>query len=175
MCSTRIVVLVLVSMVAGNAAHAQLALGPKDGAGLLDYCRAEEIVRQPPQTRALLSQSRYEEVLNKYYWCLGYVEARMDAATQAQATLEVASQSGVSLSGPSHESQVFTAMLQMACFPATAEPNSVIIALNRWLSEHPNRLHESIAALTGEAFQNMFPCRKVSPKNEEKTTPPVKK
>ena len=171
---TRILMLVLISILAASAAHAQLAEGPTDGAGLLDYCSAVDMVKQPQQTRALLSQSVYEEMLNKYYWCLGFVEARMDAAIQAQVMLEVASRSGVSLSGPSRESQLFTAMLKMACFSPAPAHNDVIMALNRWLSAHPNRLHESTAALTGEAFQSIFPCRKESLKNEEKTAPPVK-
>jgi len=140
----------------------------------LDYCRAEEIVRQPAETRQVFSPSVYQEALNKYYWCLGYVEARMDAALQAHAALDVARQFGVALSGPDQEKQVLLAKLKMACPPSYAPPNSVIVALCRWLSEHPDRLHKPTSLVAMDAFESLFPCDKASPEREPKTTSPAK-
>jgi Rap1a immunity proteins len=168
----RIAVFFLVSSLAGSVAHAQLLEGPSDGAGLLDYCQAVEIVKQPPETRRLLSEKQYQEMLSKYHWCLGYVEAIMDAAFQMHVTFEVADQLGITLSGPVHDTRKVEARLQMACFPAYAYPDGLISVLNRWLTEHPKRLHEPRSVLTIEAFGGRFPCDKASPNTDQKTTPP---
>jgi hypothetical protein len=129
MFSLRIAIISLFFLTAGHVADAQLAEGPVDGIGLLDYCRSVEIVAQQSQTRKILPEKVYQETLNKYYWCLGYVEAIKDAAFNARATLQVADKFGVTLSGPAHEKQEASAMLQVACFP-TAPLNDFIIVLN---------------------------------------------
>ncbi|MGB2666234.1 MAG: hypothetical protein WAK48_19680 [Candidatus Acidiferrum sp.] len=90
MSSARIAFLLLILLTAGSVASAQLAEGPVDGLGLLDYCRAAEVVKQPPETRKILGEKAYQEILDKYYWCLGYIESTRDAALHAHVALEVA-------------------------------------------------------------------------------------
>lgn len=53
----RLVLPALILLGTGAAARGQRVTGPTDGAGLLDYCRAEEIVRQPPETRRLFRRT----------------------------------------------------------------------------------------------------------------------
>lgn len=162
----------LIFLSLGSTAKAQLSAGPKDGAGLLDYCQTAEIVRQPPETRGLLGEAKYQEVLRKYYWCLGYVEGKVDAAIFAQAALEAAEHSGVALTGPERNKQSVLKMLQAGCFPLSAKSDDYIFLLNRWLSDHPSRLHESRSVLTAEAFMHLLPCDQSATKPEQKVTPP---
>jgi hypothetical protein len=107
-----------------------LAEGPVDGLGLLDYCRAAEVVKQPPETRKILGEKAYQEILNKYYWCLGYIASTRDAALHAHVALEVAQQFGVTLSGSNHDKQAVSAKLQIACFPPSAPTNDLVVILN---------------------------------------------
>lgn len=167
---TRVGSALLIFLSLGSAAKAQLSAGPKDGVGLLDYCRAAEIVRQPPETRGLLGEAAYQEVLRN--WCLGYVEGKVDAAIFAQAALEAADHSGVTMTGPERDKQSVLKMLQAGCFPLSAKSDDYIFLLNRWLSERPNRLHESRSVLTAEAFIHLLPCDKPATKPEPKAAPP---
>ena len=171
--SLRVVALFLFSLAAGSVAHAQLSNGPTDGAGLLDHCRAVEIVKQPPETLKLLSEKQYRDFLNKYQWCLGYMQAIMDAAFHLQVTLAVADQFGVALSGPAHDRDTIKSHLQIACFPPYATADDLMFVLNRWLTEHPKRLSERRSDLTLEAFRSFFACDKVWPKPGQKTAPPA--
>jgi hypothetical protein len=168
---TRIVLVLLALLTSGDFAHAQLAEGPVDGVGLLDYCSAVEIVKQPAETRKVLGEKIYQEKLDKYYWCLGYVESTRDAALLVHATLETADKFGITLSGTAHEKQVVSAKLQIACFPP-ATTNDLVVALNRWLSGHEQRLRESRTVLAANAFASLFPCDQTIPDGQVKTLNP---
>jgi Ssp1 endopeptidase immunity protein Rap1a len=171
--SLRVVALFLSSLAAGSVAHAQLSNGPTDRAGLLDYCRAVEIVKQPPETIRLLSEKQYQEFLNKYQWSLGYMQAMMDATFHLQVTLAVADQFGVALSGPVHDRDAIKSHLQIACFPPYATADDLMFVLNRWLTEHPKRLNERRSDLILEALGSFFACDKVWPKPGQKTAAPT--
>jgi len=158
--SARMILVLLALLVAGDSTNAQLVEGPVDGVGLLDYCSTAEIARQPQETRKILGDKIYQEKLNKYYWCLGYVGAILDSAMNAQASFQVADQFGVALSGPERKKEFISAKLRVACFPLSASVNDLIFVLIRWLSEHEQRLHEPRAILASEAFGSRFPCGK---------------
>lgn len=170
--SMRIALLCLFTLVAVRDAQAQLSAGPKDGAGLLEYCQTVEFVTQPVETRKILPEKQYQEILEKYRWRLGYVEATMDAAFEAHVTFEVADQFSITLAGTKHHKEKIKARLQIACFPAYASANGLIYVLNKWLTEHPERLNETRSSLTIKAFGSRFPCADATPNTEQKAIPP---
>lgn len=174
MSSARIVVLCFFSLAAGRGARAQLLTGPRDGTGLLEYCQTIGFVMQPVETRNILPEKQYQEILEKYRWCLGYVEAIMDAAFQAQVTWEVADHFAVTLTGTTHHKEKIKARLRIACFPSYASSNDLIYVLNKWLTEHPERLKETRSGLTIEAFGSRFPCADDTPKTEQNAPPSPK-
>jgi hypothetical protein len=170
--SIGIALVCLLTLAAGRDVHAQLSAGPKDGAGLLDYCQTVGFVTQPVKTRKILPEKQYQEILEKYRWCLGYVEATMDAAFEAHVTFEVADQYSITLAGTERHKEKIKARLQIACFPAYASSNDLIFVLNKSLMEHPERLNETRSSLIVKAFGSRFPCADETSKPEQKAIPP---
>jgi hypothetical protein len=55
----------------------------------------------------------------------------------------------------------------MTCIPNEVNQVQMARILVKWLRDHPERLHETDAFLTVDAFHNAFPCQAETKKLEK--------
>jgi Rap1a immunity proteins len=132
---------------------------PTDGTGLLDYCSgmASELNHTPPT-----STDRAEIKMMKAGWCAGFLHAMhtMIPLSQLQQAKTAMALRGVD--NPAYDSleRFVSARPDFTCFPAEASDGQLVQVLDKFLRDHPAKLHESDFSLAVGAFHDAFPCEK---------------
>ena len=137
---------------------------PNNGNGLFDFCSAT--AAELNHTASSSTDSVGIKMM-KVGWCGGFVHAMrtMIPVSQFQQAKAIAITSGVS--DPSYEvlKRSVSARPDFTCFPDEVNDGQLVQVLDKFLREHPAKLHESEIVLATNAFHDAFPCGK-TPKRE---------
>jgi len=132
---------------------------PTDGNGLLNACNA---VIQTVDSPATINDAKGQEfamITERVGWCVGYLQAVMDAGQLREAEFARFSQSGVTLSGPEKERQTTVRFIRgFYCIPGNATILQMSRVVVKYLRDHPERLHEIPGILVHAALHDAFPC-----------------
>ena len=132
---------------------------PTDGNGLLNACNT---VIQTVDSAATINDAKGHEfamITERVGWCVGYLQAVIDAGFRKETELVIFSKLGVTLSGPEKEGQAAASLLRGSyCIPTNVTVLQVARVLVKCLRDHPERLHETPGILVHAAMHDAFPC-----------------
>jgi len=157
-----------VSMMAPVRAQEPPPQMPKDGNGLLDYCsHLVDALDSPSSQLGPLGQGAaagsivYAHNTFKQGWCMGHLLTMREMIIfwQVQVAKTVVILGGTQ--NPSVEvlKDVISKSPDMTCIPDKVSQPQLARVLVKWLRDHPERLHESVSILSGDAFKSAFPCQ----------------
>ncbi len=141
---------------------------PKDGNGLLEYCgHIVDALDSPSSQLAPLGQGAaagsivFAHNMFKQGWCLGHLQTMREMIIfwQVQVVKTVAILGGNENPAAEQLKGMVSKSPEMTCIPNEVAPTQMARVLVKWLRNHPERLHESISILAGDAFQSAFPCQ----------------
>jgi hypothetical protein len=154
---TIIAALILCLAALSNSAQQNGDL-PKDGNGLLTACNAVIQTVDSPTTINGAKGDEFALITERVGWCVGYLQAVIDAGFRKETEFAIFSPLGVTLSGPEKERQAAAKFLRgFYCVPTNVTVLQVSRVVVKYLRDHPERLHETPGILVHAAMHDAFP------------------
>jgi hypothetical protein len=128
---------------------------PTDGNGILEFCNVAVNAFDSPSSPA----ARFD--MFKEGWCAGHFQTMREMIVYWQVQVVRSAFMSAGDKNPSTEdvNKIISTSPDMTCIPGQVNGSQLARVLVKWLREHPDRLHEHISILSGEAFQSAFPCQ----------------
>ena len=101
-------------------------------------------------------------------WCAGHFQTMREMIVVWQVeVVRAALMLGGNKNPPTEDvNKIISTSPEMTCIPDQVNGSQMARILVKRLREHPERLHEHISILSGEAFKSAFPCHPPVPTKE---------